>query len=298
MTLRILLILFFIVISTTLSAQLTDLARMEYTYFPQRDSDNSFKRFRTFVNLPIKLNSKGTYLVPGLEYRNVRFDYEDPSIFDSTNLNDFHSIRATIGYTFKMSNDWRFAAKTGFFLASNFEGDGVTSDDFLFSGSIFFIKDQMDESPKAPWRLIVGLQYATTAGRPFPLPFINYFKKFHPSWTYSLGVPKTNIKYLLNEKNILQGFATLDGFYANIQRNRNIPDSIALDANVASNISMTVALAGIGYEHCFTKHLVFYIYGGYTLMNDIRLRSEDQENVFTINDQNSVYGRTGIKFKI
>ncbi|HSJ12579.1 MAG TPA: hypothetical protein VK916_07820, partial [Gillisia sp.] len=49
--------------------QSTDLARIEYTYFPQTDSDNSFRRFRSFVNFPIKLNENGAYLVPGIEYR-------------------------------------------------------------------------------------------------------------------------------------------------------------------------------------------------------------------------------------
>ena len=45
-------------------SQLTDLARIEYTYFPQDDSENTFKRFRAFVNYPIQLSEDG-YLVIG-----------------------------------------------------------------------------------------------------------------------------------------------------------------------------------------------------------------------------------------
>ena len=66
----------------------------------------------------------------------------------------------------------------------------------------------------------------------------------------------------------------------------------------ADNISMTVLLSGLGYEYQFTKHLVFYVYAGYTILNDIRLRDANDDDVFTINDKNSFYARSGIKFKI
>ncbi|WP_027394622.1 MULTISPECIES: DUF6268 family outer membrane beta-barrel protein [Aquimarina] len=291
--------IFFFFCSFTMLGQVSDLARVEYTYFPQRGSDNSFKRFRALLNYPIKLDDKGSYLVTGLEYREVNFDYEDLTSFDVSGFDRLRSAEFTIGYTFKLKNDWRFAIKSGAMVASNFENNKITSDDLLYSGAIFFIKDKKNEGLKKPWRLILGLQYSTTAGRPFPLPIVNYFKEFHPSWSYSLGVPKSNIKYAIDEKNKLQVFATLDGFYANLQNDRLVTNgSIGSRNQVAENISMTIALGGLGYEHLFTKHLVFYSYFGYTLLNDIRLRNDDQENVLTINDQNSFYIRGGLKLKL
>lgn len=294
------LILSFITILTfALQAQISDLARIEYTYFPQRKSDNSFKRLKTFVNFPIKIDDKGTFLVPGIEYRGVYFDYEDETSFEVNDLENFRSLEISLGYTFKMKNDWRFAIKTGVMFASNFERDKLIADDYLYSGAFYFLKDKTKNVTSGkPWRLIVGLQYSTTAGRPFPLPFINYYKKFHPSWTYSLGVPKSNLKYFFNAKNNMQVFATLDGFYANIQNNRVISGAGTVEEKVANSISMTIALAGFGYEHYLTKHLVFYSYAGYTILNDIRFRNEDQEDVLTINDTNSPYIRAGLKFKI
>ncbi len=281
------------------NAQLTDIARVEYTYFPQRGSDNSFKRFRSLINFPIKLNEKGSYLVTGLEYRGVNFDYEDITSFDVSGFDRLRSVEITLGYTFKLKNDWRFAIKSGVMAASNFETSKLIQDDLLYSGAVFLIKDQGDIENKTPWRLILGLQYSTTAGRPFPLPIVNYYRKFHPSWSYAVGVPKTNIKYSINNKNSLQCFATLDGFYANLQENRTVTSTDPLQDNeTASNISMLIALAGLGYEHLFTQHLVFYTYVGYTILNDIRLRDADQENVLTVNDKNSSYIRAGLKFKI
>src|SRR5690606_11743816 len=101
--------------------QSTDLARIEYTYFPQTDSDNSFRRFRSFVNFPIKLNENGAYLVPGIEYRNTNLKYNDPAIFETNELDRFQSFSGSLGYTFKMSEQWRFGAGAGLRVASNFE---------------------------------------------------------------------------------------------------------------------------------------------------------------------------------
>lgn len=278
------------------SAQVTDLTRVEYTYFPQRGSDNSFRRFRTFVNIPLKLNDKGAFLVPKLEYRNVNFDYKDPTTFSTDRLDKFQHFEVGLGYTFKMSKDWRFAVQGGVIAASNFQNDKLIGDDLITTGSIFFIKNKKNDGLEKPWRLILGLRYSTTAGMPIPLPFVNYFKRFDPKFSYTLGVPKTNIKYYLNKKNVFQGLVTLDGFFANIQNNRVLVQN---EGSVqADSISMTIVLAGLGYEHFFTKHLLMYTYAGFTVLNDIRLRDTNRDDVLTINDTNTFYIRAGLKFKI
>lgn len=277
-------------------AQSTDLARIEYTYFPQTNSDNSFRRFRTHVNFPIKVGENESYLVPGIEYENINFKFKDYTPFDKKGeLDRFQSFSLNLGYTFKMKNDWRFAAKAGTMFASNFETGKPIKDDLIYTGAFFFIKDRTGEDQAStPWRLIAGLHYSTTSGFPFPLPVINYYREFHPDWSYSLGIPKTNVKYSFNQKNHLQAFATLDGFFANIQDNRRLRST----GEIAENISMTIVLAGMGYEYNFTKHLVYYLYAGHTLMNDIRLRDGSKDEVFPVNNSNTFYARSGLKFKI
>ncbi|MCX2839361.1 DUF6268 family outer membrane beta-barrel protein [Salinimicrobium sp. MT39] len=278
-----------------MQGQNTDLARIEYTYFPQSDSDNSFRRFRTFANFPIKLKKEGSYLFPGIEYENINFKYEDKApVTGREDLDRYQSFTASLGYTFKMQKNWRFAATAGVMLASNFELGEALNDDLLYTGSVFFIKDENGEETLKPWRLILGLHYSTTSGMPFPLPVVNYYREISPNWSYSAGVPKSNLKYSFNEKHHLQLFATLDGFFANIQNNR----VMSTTGQVAENISMTIVLGGIGYEYNFIKHLVYYLYAGHTIMNDIRLRDGDKDDVYEINKTNTFYGRSGIKFKI
>ncbi|CAN5139896.1 hypothetical protein BH23BAC2_BH23BAC2_16960 [soil metagenome] len=280
-------------------SQSTDLARIEYTYFPQSDSDNSFRRFRTFLNFPIKLNENGAYLVPGIEYRNTNLKYNDPAGFDTNDLDRFQSFAASLGYTYKMSEKWRFGIEGGLMAASNFETGELIGDDLIYTGAVYFIKTTEDERYIDPVRLILGLSYSTTSGIPFPLPVINYYKRFDPKWSYSLGVPKSNLKYYIDEKNSLQAFVTLDGFFANIQNNFPItPNSSSSNLQMAENISMTIVLAGLGYEYNFTDNLSLYLYAGHTLRNDIRLRDGNLDKVYTINETNSFYGRSGLKFSI
>ncbi len=279
-------------------SQVTDLIRVEYTYIPQADSDNKYSRFRISANYPIKMDDEGTYLVISPQYR-----YNDLRILDRLtfeergDLNVFQTFGLEVGYTFKMKNNWRFGAKLGAGISSNFEGSGIKSDDFRYTGSVFFVKSYKNlQAPKTA-RLIVGLRYTVPASINFPLPIINYFKRFHPSWSYSVGTPKTSIKYFFNEKNTFQAFVGLDRFYGNLQNNRTFVGENG-ETKIAENASMLNVIGALGYEYYFTEHILFYTYAGYTLSNEIRLRDSNQENVLSINDANTFYLRSGIKLKI
>jgi len=290
---RIFIFVYFCFIST-IFAQTSDIARVEYTWFPQRDSDNSFRRFKTFFNYPIKLKNED-YLIPGIEYQNVEFQFNDNVAFNNQNLDRFQYFKANLAYLRKFKENWRYAVEAGVVATSNFQ-TSLTSDDVLLNGSVYVIKSRPKTESQKKTRLILGLTFNTNAGTPFPLPFVNYFKEVSPKVTYTLGIPKSNIKYLFTPKHIMQAFVTLDGFYANVQKN------IAINRNnvteQASELSMLVALSGIGYQHKFTDYFSFYGYSGYTLINDIRLRNENSDDIFTINDKNSIYFRFGLKIKV
>ena len=295
---RICLLALMFLMGSNLFAQSTDLARLEYTYFPQKNSDNSFRRFRALAAFPIALKKEGSYLVPGVEYRNVHFKYIDPEPFETSDLDRFQSFTAVLGYTFPFSNDWRFGAQGGVKIASNFSEGYITNGDLIYTGAFFFIKTKEEEQTDNAWRLILGLQYSTTTGFPFPLPIINYYKRWDEKWSYTLGTPKSNLKYYFNDKHEIQAFVTLDGFFANVQDNFDATPSNTGNDNIVDNISMTVLLSGLGYEFSLTDHIKFYFYGGHTIINDIRLRDNDNQDVYNINETNTFYGRTGIKFTI
>ncbi|WP_438969361.1 DUF6268 family outer membrane beta-barrel protein [Nonlabens sp.] len=285
-------IVLFVIAFAKAHSQGTDLFRAEYTYFPQRKSDNSFRRFRTFANVPLKVD-EGTYIVPFIEYRNVQYLVRDDFMRTDFGTDRYESFEVSLGYTFPMKNNWRFGSRAGILVASNFDEGKAHSDDYFLSASVYFIKNEKNrEDGGKPWQLVVGVQYNTTAGRPFPLPYINYYREINEDWSFTLGAPKMNLKYRFSDKNSVQLYARLDGFFANIQNDE------PTTRGVAEDVSMTVAMFGPGYQYNFTKHISAYVYAGYTFINDIRLRDDNADDVVTLNDTNTFYSRIGLKFKI
>lgn len=296
-------------------SQTTDLARVEYLYLPFGKSNNSISRYRALVQAPIPINKeKKNFLVVGLEYRYVDINIEDAedkaaligrtentSIIYDNKISSVQEMDAYLGYTWSIENNWRLGVKAGVKVQSDFE-DGTQSDDFIYDFGAYAIKDKTKDtlSGAKPWRLIVGLTYSTTPGRSFPLPLLNYFREFKPNWTYTLGVPKTNIRHYLNDnhKDAIQAFVTLDNIYANLQTNF-VPTSASQnpDGQVVSSIQETIAIGGLGYEHFFTKHLLLYVYAAHSFYNDFRFENENGDKIYIINDKNAPYLRTGIKFK-
>lgn len=272
-------------------SQTSDLLRIEYLNIPNSDSKNSIERFRAFFQLPLKIDEQN-YIVVGGDYRTIHFDWQNLP-FSTDEINTVQTIDATLGYVYKTEGDWIYAANGGLRLASNFAGKMV-SDDYLYIGNVYAIRDRTKNPQEGskPNRLIFGLSYSTTPGRDYPLPIINYYREFHPNWTYTLGVPKTNVRYKIDKTNHVQAFVTLDNFFANIQKNKIV------EGKLAENISMTTVLGGLGYEHYFTDHLLYYGYIAYTLSNDFRLRDNERNDIYTIDEQPTIYFRTGIKFKI
>ncbi|MCK8481589.1 DUF6268 family outer membrane beta-barrel protein [Psychroserpens algicola] len=272
-------------------AQLTDLARLEYSFIPKSNSEDQYTRLRALLNYPIE-TSEDCYLIVGAEYNRVILNLEDDYAFDTSLLETINIIDLNIAYTFKTSEKWRLGLKFNPRIASTLT-EKLTSDDFFLNGGVFAINDRTkDESANKPYRLILGLTYNSTTGVPFPLPFVSYYRRVNDKWSFSAGVPKSNVKYFFSEKSIVQTFVALDGYFAHLQRPQT------LNGKQVDHISLSVAVGGLGYEYCFTKHLVAYMYTGYTFRLNNVLRNENRDEVFKLDDVNAFYLRTGLKFKI
>ena len=272
-------------------AQLTDLARLEYSFIPSSKSEDQYTRLRALFNYPIKIKNKD-YLIVGGEYNRILLNLEDEYPFDTNQLQKLHVIDLSLGYTFKASENWRLGFKLNPRIASTLTNK-LTSHDLFLNGGVFAIKDRTKAKDiDKPYRLVLGLTYNTTAGVPFPLPFVSYYRRINDKWSFNAGVPKSNLKYFFSEKSMLQVFAGLDGYFANIQ------NTMLINERTVNNISLSLAVGGLGYEYCFTKHLVVYSYIGYTFRLNNVLRNQNRDEVFKLNDINAFYFRSGLKFKI
>ncbi|MUU78101.1 DUF6268 family outer membrane beta-barrel protein [Winogradskyella endarachnes] len=271
-------------------AQLTDLARLEYSFIPSSRSEDQYTRLRALINYPIKIK-ENDYLIVGGEYNRIILNLNEDYPFNIQQLKKLHIIDFSLGYTFKKNDLWRIGIKFTPRIASTLTTT-ITKDDIFLNGGVYAIKDRTEDDINKPYRLIIGLTYNSTAGVPFPLPFVSYYRRLNKNWSYNIGLPKTNIKYFFSEKSILQTFAGLDGYFANIQ------NPISVNGKTAKNISLSVAIGGLGYEYYFTKHIVAYSYIGYTFRLNNHLRNDDRDNVYKLNDINAFYLRSGLKFKL
>lgn len=272
-------------------AQLTDIARLEYSFIPQSKSEDQYTRLRALLNYPIEVKNDA-YFIIGAEYNRIFLNLEENYPFDTSVLDRIHIIDLNIGYTFKWNEKWRLGVKFNPRIASTLT-KSLSADDYFLNGGVFLINDRTkDESLKRSYRLIIGLTYNATVGLPFPLPFVSYYRRINEKWSFNAGIPKSNLKYTFNKRNNLQAFVGLDGYLAHLQ------DAVLINGQNIDHISLSVAIGGFGYEYCFTKHLVAYMYTGYTLRLNNVLRNKSKDEILKLSDLNTFYLRTGLKFKI
>jgi len=286
------LVCIFVFCITEAHAQLSDLARIDYTYIPNAKSNVEYKRLRALFNYPIKLKDDNTYLFLGLDYSNIHLNSEVEFPFETRDLNDFQLLDFSIGYTTPMRNNWRLGMVFQPGFSTNLVADALSIKDIVLSGTVVFIKRGKLYNGK-PERLILGVTYAGNSGFNFPLPFVSYFKKFRPNWSYNLGIPKTNLQYYFSQRHRLKAYAQLDGFASNLQR--EVP---VIDGEAAGSINMTLILSGLQYEYHLTKQLQFYARAAYIIAIDNELRNENREPIFALDNEAKIYLRTGIRFKI
>lgn len=270
-------------------SQSTDILRAEYTVLPKTDTDIEVARYRFLINIPIKL-SMDNYLVTGAEYNLIDFDSFEALPFDLDELNTLHIIDLNLGYITKWNENWRFVGIFSPRIASNLI-ESITIEDLRLNLTATLWKERKDI--EQPFRLILGLTYNSTTGLPVPLPLISYYKRFHPNWSFTLGIPRMNFKYHINHRHTLQTALLLDGYFVNAQNDILLPDD-----EVGSSISLSALVGSFGYQYNITKSMSFYGLAGFTLSRKGLLRDDKRNNVFILSEEGSLYFKTGFKIAI
>ncbi len=282
-------LLVFLWTGSPLSAQSTDLLRVEYTLIPGNTSEVQQSRYRALFNAPIRVGEED-YLVAGLDYNQVVVSSEQDLPFEQASVRKLHVLDLNLGYVHKWKEKWRIIGIVSPRLASNLQG-GLQGRDLKLNASLAFWKE--DAQADQPNRLILGLSYNATTGLPFPLPLFIYYKRFHPDWSYSVGVPRSNLRYYPGKRHVVETALFLDGYYVNIQ------DNLALDNGLsASSISLSALIGAVGYQYKIQKMFILYALGGYTFYQNGVLRDDDRTNVFVLSDRGNIYFRTGFRISI
>jgi hypothetical protein len=270
------------------------LVKVDFTIIPKNSSDIEYTRTNALFNFPIKLKKENEFLFLGLDYNhfNLRMERNDLP-FNKKELSDFQSLDLNIGFTKPLKNDWRLGMRLTPGFSTNLKAKKLSFEDLILSGIVVFIKDKKKSlEVKKPWRLIIGASYSGNRGFPFPLPFISYYRKFHTKWSYNIGIPKTNLQYHLSNSQKFKLYTELDGFTANLQSGVTIDNSVT-----AESINMSLLISGLQYEFHITKNLQIYARSSYILNNSVNLRDKNKDNIIELDTSNSLYLRTGIRFK-
>src|SRR5690606_39072528 len=110
----------FMLFVMSLSAQTSDLFRIEYLNIPNSDTKNSINRFRTLFQLPLKIK-EDNYLVIGGSYRYLDLKLENVP-FTNDDLESVQIIEGSVGYLHKVKkSNWYYGLRVGVRLASNFD---------------------------------------------------------------------------------------------------------------------------------------------------------------------------------
>ena len=271
--------------------QLLDIAKTEYLYVPGSTGNFEYHRQSIEVNVPFKVK-EGAYFFVGLDYSRMLFRYmEAEDSYDKTHAENFKSLDLNLTYTFEMKNNWRFGLQVRPSFNSNLQGQ-LVSDDFLASGIMALIKTKDPKAGGKPNRLIIGLAYSTVTRFPAPFPFINYYRKFHPLWSYTIGIPYSNIQFHASDKHRFKLHAEGETFNTHIQQGL-----IVEDAGLADRIRFFLINIGLRYEYKFSDHIESYFILSRSVFSDLQLRS-GKDVILRPDLDNVMFMRLGVRCKI
>ncbi len=282
-----------LLLAFSVNAQLVDIVRVEYTSVPGIGSDFDFNRKRVAFNYPVKLK-KDTYFFFGMEYSAIDLNFDDQIMqFDQSKTDEFRLLDVNLTYTYKIDDNWRFAARLVPGFSSNLETNEFLFDDTFISGTMVLIKDKKAaEDVKKPYRVIFGVAYSNTSGVVFPIPFISFYKKFHPKWSYNFGVPTTNLQFHASERVRLKFLAQLDGFTSNLQEGLLVNDE-----RFAERIRMNLLLVGLRYEYKITHNIEMYLNTTHSIRSRIQLRA-NRRTILSFTKKKVLHFTTGVRLKI
>lgn len=242
-------------------------------------SDASFSSVgfnKSLFEIQLKNEQKGIIKTSlNYEFTHINLNTEDSHF---TDIENFHSIGITISYIQKINQKWSFVGMFSPQLSSNFTNN-LSSDDFYANIIALFNYSKTQNN-----RLSFGLVYTNSMGVPFPIPIINYWKKFDDKWQMNLGFPRTNLTYTLNPTSNFSGYIEFDGFKANISQNMSRP--YFEDERMAEQIKYNAIISGIEYDY-HIKKFQFKINLGYTLSRNFEFQDSDNDTAYEFDMRNN-----------
>ncbi|MFA5300004.1 MAG: DUF6268 family outer membrane beta-barrel protein [Lutibacter sp.] len=235
------------------------------------------------INLPLRLK-KGV-LTNSILFSIYNLDYNTNETMNTTTIENFKTLRYTLGYFTKINDTWGFKTNISPTISSNFETN-ITMDDVFFNGSLAFIRSNKESS------FHIGIVYNTSFGTNKPIPIISYSRKVNNSVSYNIGMPITKIEYNINSTNEATFYLKPKGFYSNIGDNLIINTT-----EKAEKIKYKSIQSGLNYSHAIDDFWKLSLDAGYQFSTKYELLN-NRESIYEFKTKNSFFVGLNLKFDL
>ena len=209
--------------------------------------------------------------------------------FNNENLKNLYSIDFGIKKEFHLTQKWTTAVQFNPQIRTN-DFENLNKENFIFNTEIHF-KRKIDNKSE----ITFGIIYGTLFGKPSIYPTLEYNKIVNSKISYSIGFPKSLIKYNLNEKNNFQLISNYNSYYSSL--NRSNSRVINQEASQYETIFLSKINTTIEYNYIFYDNSVINIKLGKCFNN--KLKIEESSNVSSsYNFKNDFIISMGFKYNL
>lgn len=235
---------------------------------------------------------KNLVLNVGLGYGITEIDFNRTNVpFEVTGFNTIHNLRTTLSLIKPLKKKWVLIGSFSPTISSNLE-KSIGSEDFIFNTAVMAIKKWKTKNHDATLRL--GLLYGTPFGQPRTIPIISYQSQLNHRWSYSLGLPITELSYLFNSKHQLSFQLRPEGFFAN---NSGIL-TITNEEFIHTKLQYNGIRAGLNYVFRFAKNFEVDFSAGNILKSNLKIIDQGQNELFDFESENSPFLSLGLRYTI
>ncbi|MBU2997895.1 hypothetical protein KO500_15745 [Cellulophaga baltica] len=258
--------------------------------FLQNTQVATIKKNNVGFVIPIKNATNKESISAIGEYQSTHIKFVDDDVpFETEQVDNYQTFSFGVLYNRILKNGWGFTFKIEPQLSSNYDEVEFQSHDIFVNGSI--VVDKLNAEAQTMWTF--GAEYDPQNGLHFPIPVIAYTKRLSDEWAYKIGFPESRAKYTLNDNHNIEAFTTLDGLVGNINDDVEIHST-----DYVGTLNNTYFVGGIGYNLRFLKNFLLESKVGYTAVNNLKVQSYDNNEIYDLEIQNSLYINFGLKYNL
>ncbi|MEO9871787.1 DUF6268 family outer membrane beta-barrel protein [Ekhidna sp.] len=219
--------------------------------------------YNFFLNVPKKLKNEKTILINGLQYRLVT-SFADNDIMLGIDGQNLHLVGYRLTILHKLKHDWAALLNVNPVLSSTFNTQ-IEGDDFLFNGSLLFVKKKSDRFSYGG-----GVVFTSRFGDPILLPILQLTFTSQKG-KFQVLLPR-RITYDHYYKRFTIGLkAEVDGSLYNVNYSRTSPLD---ELQPVNKIAYTRVVFGPNISYRVGKVIQLKASGGITVGQSMELQSE------------------------